>query len=167
MLLYSPRWLFLIPGLLLLALGASSAAVLSLGDVKIGGVSLNVGTLAVACMTVIIGSQLAAFVFFTKVFAIAAGLLPEDPKLGRLFKIFTLEKGIVLGLLILVGGIFLLARAVWVWRQADFGQLAPEENMRRLIPAATLVVLGIQTVFSSFFMSVLGLKTISRKPPEN
>jgi len=167
MLLYSPRWLFLIPGLLLLALGAVGSAMLSLGDVRVGRVQLDVGTLAIACMIVIIGFQLAAFAFFTKVFAIAEGLLPEDLKLRRLFKIFTLEKGIVLGLVILLGGIFLLARAVWVWRQADFGQLAPLENMRRLIPAATLIILGIQTVFSSFFMSVLGLKTVSRKPPEN
>jgi len=167
MLLYSPRWLFLIPGLLLLALGAVGSAMLSLGDVRVGRVQLDVGTLAIACMIVIIGFQLAAFAFFTKVFAIAEGLLPEDLKLRRLFKIFTLEKGIVLGLVIVLGGIFLLARAVWVWRQADFGQLAPLENMRRLIPAATLIILGIQTVFSSFFMSVLGLKTVSRKPPEN
>ena len=55
--------------------------------------------------------------------------------------------------------------AIWVWRQAGFGQLLPADNLRRLIPAATLVVLGIQNIFSSFFMSVLGLKTVSRKPP--
>jgi hypothetical protein len=83
-----------------------------------------------------------------------------------MFKVFTLEKGLVIGLLVLLAGVLLLARAVWVWRQADFGLLAPEENMRRLIPAVTLVILGIQTIFSSFFMSVLGLKTRSRTPPE-
>ena len=167
MLLYSPRWLFLIPGVLLLAAGAALAALLSLEDVKIGGVVLNVGTLAVACMTMIIGFQLVAFAFFTKVFAIAEGLLPEDSKLTGRFKNFSLEKGIVLGLLVLLVGMLLLGRAVWVWRNADFGELVPEENMRRLIPAVTMIVLGIQTIFSSFFMSVLGLKTVSRKPPGN
>jgi hypothetical protein len=91
--------------------------------------------------------------------------LPEDPKVTGAFRIFTLEKGIILGLLVLLAGVILLARAVWVWHEAGFGLLRPEENLRRLIPAATLVVLGIQTVFSSFFMSVLGLKTVSRKPP--
>ncbi len=116
-------------------------------------------------MTVIVGFQLVAFAFFTKVFAIAEGLLPDDPKLTRVFKIFTLEKGIILGLLVLLAGIVLLARSVWIWKQFGFGELSPEDNLRRLIPAATLVVLGIQTIFSSFFMSALGLKTATRKPP--
>jgi glycosyltransferase involved in cell wall biosynthesis len=165
MLLYSPRWLFLMPGIFLSTAGIIFAFMLSLADLKIGGVVLNVGTLAVACMTVIVGFQLLAFAFFTKVFAIAEGLLPDDPKLSRAFKIFTLEKGIVLGLLVLLGGIVSLAHSVWVWKQAGFGELLPEENLRRLIPATTLIVLGIQTIFSSFFMSVLGLKTITRKPP--
>jgi hypothetical protein len=60
----------------------------------------------------------------------------------------------------------LLARSVWIWKQVDYGMLpSPEENLRRLIPAATLIVLGIQAIFSSFFMSALGLKTVTRKPP--
>jgi hypothetical protein len=165
MLLFSPRWLFLVPGIFLSLLGIVFGVRLALGDFQIGGVVLNVGTLAVACMTAIVGFQLVAFAFFTKVFAIAEGLLPDDPKLSRLFKIFTLEKGIVFGLLILLAGLVLLANAVWIWKQFGFGELLPEENMRRLIPAATLVVLGIQIIFSSFFMSALGLKTTTRKPP--
>jgi glycosyltransferase involved in cell wall biosynthesis len=166
MLLFSPRWLFLMPGLLLSAVGFIFAAALSVNDIKMGGVVLNVGTLAVACMTVIVGFQLVAFAFFTKVFAIAEGLLPDDPKLSRVFKIFTLEKGLIFGLLILLGGIFLLAQSVWIWHRANYGILpSMEENLRRLIPAATLVVLGIQVIFSSFFMSALGLKTTTRKPP--
>jgi glycosyltransferase involved in cell wall biosynthesis len=166
MLLFSPRWLFLVPGIFLSLLGIVFAARLSSGDFQIGRVEFNVGTLAVACMTIIIGFQLVAFAFFTKVFAIAEGLLPDDPKLSRLLKIFTLEKGIIFSLLVFLGGIFLLAQAVWIWKQADYGMLpSTEENLRRLIPAATLVVLGIQGIFSSFFMSALGLKTKTRHPP--
>jgi len=166
MLLYSPRWLFLVPGLLLMSVGGAVGGVLSFGNIHLGTVQLDVGTLAVTCMAVIVGLQLVAFAFFTKVFAIAEGLLSDDPKLSRVFKIFTLEKGIVLGLLVLVAGIILLAWAVWIWKQADYGILpSPEENLRRLIPAATLIVLGIQVIFSSFFMSALGLKTAARKPP--
>ncbi|HEY5298674.1 MAG TPA: glycosyltransferase family 2 protein [Verrucomicrobiae bacterium] len=166
MLLFSPRWLFLVPGIFLSLLGIVFAARLSLGDFHIGGVQFNVGTLVVACMTIIVGFQLVAFAFFTKVFAIAEGLLPDDPKLSRVLKIFTLEKGIIFSLLVLLGGIFLLAQAVWIWQQANYGILpSTEANLRRLIPAATLVVLGIQGIFSSFFMSALGLKTKTRKPP--
>ena len=166
MLLFSPRWLFLVPGIFLSLLGIVFASRLSFGNFQIGGVLFNVGTLAVACMTTTIGFQLVAFAFFVKVFAIAEGLLPDDPKFSRVFKFFNLEKGILLGLAVLLAGGFLLARSVWIWKQANYGMLpSTEENLRRLIPAAMLIVLGIQTIFSSFFMSALGLKTATRKPP--
>jgi len=165
MLLFSPRWLFLFPGIALSLLGIAFTALLSLGDFNIGSIQFNVGTLAVSSMTVIIGFQLVAFAFYTKVFAIAEGLLPDDPKLTRVLKIFTLEKGIILGLLVLLTGIVLLAHSIWIWKQAGFGELPPMENLRRLIPAVTLIVLGVQGIFSSFFMSALGLKTSKRKPP--
>lgn len=166
MLLFSPRWLFLIPGIVLFLCGAGLSIALCTGDIQIGAILLNVGTLAVSCMTAIVGFQLVAFAFFTKVFAIAEGLLPDDPKLTRVLKFFTLEKGLVLSAVVLLIGIILLARATWMWGQAHFGQLpSMEENLRRLIPSATLIVLGIQGIFSSFFMSALGLKTKTRKPP--
>jgi glycosyltransferase involved in cell wall biosynthesis len=166
MLIYSPYWLFLAPGLLLSAVGIILAAALSFNNIRIGGIELNVGTLAMAGMAIAVGFQLIAFAFYTKVFAIAEGLLPDDPKLARAFKIFTLEKGIVAGLLILFAGASLFLHALWIWKQAHYGVLpSMEDNLRRLIPAATLMILGVQTIFSSFFMSVLGLKTITRKPP--
>ncbi len=166
MLIYSPRWLFLIPGLLFSVLGAVFAAVLSFQDIIIGQVVLNVGTLTMACMAVVVGFQLVSFAFFTKVFAIAERLLPADLKFARLFKVFTLEKGVIAGLLVLLAGLILFLRAVWIWKQAGYGMLPYAENLRRLIPSATLVILGIQIIFSSFFMSVLGLSTGSRRPPE-
>jgi hypothetical protein len=135
-------------------------------DIKISGVQLNVGTLMMAGMAVVVGFQLVTFAFFTRVFAVAEGLLPEDPRLTRVFKIFTLEKGIAAGLVVFLAGTILFLRALWLWKQAHFGLLpSTEENLRRLIPAATLMILGIQGIFSSFFMSVLGLKTLSRRPP--
>ena len=166
MLIYSPRWLFLLPGLILSVLGLVLSAALAVRDISVGGIQLNVGTLMMACMAGVVGFQLVAFAFFTNVFAIAEGLLPEDPKLTRVFKVFTLEKGLVGCLLVLLTGLGMFLRALWLWKQAHFGLLpSTEDNLRRLIPAGTLVVLGIQTVFSSFFMSVLGLKTVKRLPP--
>ncbi len=120
MLLFSPRWLFLVPGLVLSALGFIFAAALAFANFRLGAVEFNVGTLVVACMTVIVGFQLVAFAFFTKVFAIAEGLLPEDSKLTRVFKVFTLEKGLVFGLLVLLGGVILLVRAIWFWKEVTF-----------------------------------------------
>ena len=166
MLIYSPRWLFLVPGIVLSALGLIFASVLAVTDVRLGEVHLNVGTLMMASMAVIVGFQLVAFAFFTKVFAIAEGLLPADPKLTGIFKTFTLERGLVIGGVVLVAGLAMFFRALWLWQQAHFGLLpSTEENLRRLIPTALLIVLGIQTIFSSFFMSVLGLKTVTRQPP--
>jgi hypothetical protein len=165
MLIYSPRWLFLVPGLVLAILGLVSLAALAVSPLRIGGIAFDVGTLAVAGLCVTVGEQLVAFAFFTKVFAIGEGLLPQDTKFSRIFHYFSLEKGIVLGLLMLLVGLGLLGHAVWVWKQSRFGMLPIEENLQRLIPAVTLVALGIQVIFSSFFLSILGLRTASRQPP--
>jgi hypothetical protein len=165
MLIYSPHWLFLLPGLVLGGLGAVVGAALALAPVHLGSVEFSTGTLAVACMSVIIGTQLVAFAFFTKVFAIGEGLLPEDPRFSKVFKTFTLEKGICFGLAILILGLGLLLHGVWIWKRAGYGLISYEDNMRRLLPAVMLIVVSIQTVFSSFFLSVLGLKTDSRHPP--
>lgn len=167
MLIYSPRWLFLVPGLLLTLVGGVFASILSFTTLRLGGTAFDAGSLAVACMLAIVGVQLVAFAFFTKVFATGEGLLPPDRAFTKVFKYFTLEKGVVFGLLILAFGLSLLIKAVVIWKQAHYGALPYDENMRRLIPAVTLVVLGIQVIFSSFFMSVLGLKTASRQPPSH
>lgn len=166
MLIYSPRWLFLVPGLVLSVLGGGVGAVLALMPIHLGRIELSIGTLAVAGASVVIGVQLVAFAFFSKVFAIGEGLLPQDPKLSRMFKAFTLEKGICLGLVILAAGLGLLLHAVWIWKQAGYGELSYGENMRRLIPAVTLIMVAVQICFSSFFLSVLGLKTDTRQPPK-
>ena len=165
MLLYSPRWLFLAPGLVLMSGGGLLAGLLALGNVHIGNVQFDVGTLAVTSMAVIIGLQLVAFAFFTKVFAIAEGLLPQDPHFSKIFGVFTLEKGLAAGLAVLILGSGLLAYALQLWSSAHYGPLDASENLRRLLPAVTLIVVGIQIIFSSFFMSMLGLKTASRQPP--
>lgn len=165
MLIYSPRWLFLVPGLVLGVMGGGVGVVLTLAPIHLGHIVLSTGTLAVAGASVVVGVQLVAFAFFTKVFAIGEGLLPQDPKFSRVFRAFTLEKGICLGLAILAVGLGLLLHAAWIWKQAGYGMLSYGENMRRLIPAVTLIMVAVQICFSSFFLSVLGLKTDTRQPP--
>lgn len=166
MLIYSPRWLFLVPGLLLAGLGALAAAIIYAQDVRMGTVHFDAGTLAVTCSAVVVGVQLIAFAAFTKVFAIGEGLLPSDPRISQALKIGTLERGLILGALLLLGGIGLFSWSVWLWSQTGFGSLSYPENLRRVIAATTLMVLGSQVIFSSFFLSVLGLRTGTRKPPE-
>lgn len=158
LLLYSPRWLFLYPGLLLMACGLLVGAWLLPGDQTIGTVTLGVHTLLYASLAIIIGFQSVIFAVFTKVFAITAGLLPEDPWLEKAFHVLTLEVGLLIGTLLVGGGLFGSIYAVNFWKGRAFGALDPSETLRFVIPAFTALALGCQTILSSFFLSVLGLK---------
>jgi hypothetical protein len=157
-LLYSPRWLFLYPGLLLMALGLFAMIFLVQGTVRIGGFAFDVHTLLYAAMAVLIGFQSALFAVFSKMFAIGEGLLPEDARLSRLFRILTLETGLlaggVLGALGLAGSIY----AFGFWSRHAFGALDPFQVLRLVIPSATALALGCQTILASFFLSILGLR---------
>jgi glycosyltransferase involved in cell wall biosynthesis len=159
MLIYSPRWLFLVPGLILTVLGALASVWIFLAPRHVGGIEFDAGSLLVACMGAIVGVQLVAFACFTKAFAIAEGLLPEDPRFSKALRLITLERGLIAGILISLAGAGLLAWSIYLWSRVDFGSLPYPENLRRLILAVTLIVIGLQTVFSSFFLGVLGLKS--------
>jgi glycosyltransferase involved in cell wall biosynthesis len=166
MLIYSPRWLFLVPGLFLATSGFLAAVAIYFSPRFVSGVRFDAGTLLVACMSVVIGVQLSALACFTKVFAVAEGLLPTDPRFTRIFRFFTLEKGLFVGAALWLFGLGLFAWSLWLWQRAGFGMLPYEENIRRVTAAVTLLTVGVQIISASFFMSVLGLKTTSRTPPE-
>ncbi|HEV8429633.1 MAG TPA: glycosyltransferase family 2 protein [Pyrinomonadaceae bacterium] len=162
LLLYSPRWLFLYPGLLLMLLGAVVSGWLLLGPRVVDGVTLDIHTFLYGVMAIIIGYQTVIFAVFTKVFAITEGLLPEDPRLTTMFRYIQLETGIVAGSLMLLGGIGLSVYALTFWGATSFGPLDPSRTLRLVIPAVTMIALGLQTVLSSFFLSILGMKRHSR-----
>ena len=161
MLLYSPRWLFLYPGLLLMLAGAAGMVGLWCGDIVIGHVHFGVHTMLYAAMTILAGYQSVLFSVFSKIFAISAGLLPEDRRLTRLFRFVTLESGLICGVLMLLFSGILTSAAVSTWSANSWGALDPAKMLRLVIPAALAFVFGCQTVFSSFFLSVLGLRTRS------
>lgn len=158
LLLYSPRWLFLVPGLFLMLFGFIIALWLLPKPRLIGGVTFDVQTLFFAAMIIIIGYQAVNFAFFTKIFAISEGLLPEDKRLNSLFKIFTLEVGLIIGGLLVLMGIVGIIYALNFWKSRSFGPVNPGQTFRTIIPALTSLTLGCQTILSSFFLSVLGLK---------
>jgi len=158
LLLYSPRWLFLYPGLLLMLVGAVVSGWLLVGPRVVDGITLDVHTFLYAAMAIIIGYQTVIFAIFTKVFAITEGLLPEDPRLKSLFNYIKLETGILAGALLLAAGIGLSIYALSFWSATSFGPLDPSRTLRLVIPAVTLIALGLQTVLSSFFLSILGLE---------
>ena len=158
LLLYSPRWLFLYPGILLIAFGLIAGALLLQGPVFVGSIGFDAQTLLYAAAAVILGFQAMAFGVFTKVFAISEGLLPEDPKLTFNKIKVNLERGLILGVSLILTGLVCSAYSVWTWKRASFGTLDPVHTLRIIIPAITALIIGVQIVFASFFLSVLGLR---------
>jgi glycosyltransferase involved in cell wall biosynthesis len=160
MLLFSPRWLFLVPGLLLLAVGAVVSAALVSGPFYLGNVGFDIHTLLVAAFLCVLGYQLVVFAVFSRVYAVIEGFHPHQQILDRMMRFARLESGLLAGALLLLGGALVLGFAVWGWREVGFGSLDPRNTMRQLIPAVTLMTLGVQTVFASFFLSLLGLPRV-------
>ncbi len=158
MLMYSPRWLFLYPGSLLICLGLAVCAWLLPGPRAVRDVVLDVHTLLYGFVAVLMGFQLAAFAVFTKVFAISEGLLPEDPRLNRAFRYITLETGLSVGGLLVALGIGGSIFAVSGWAKAKFGPLDIEHMLRVVMPSVFSLTLGVQIICSSFFLSILGLR---------
>jgi glycosyltransferase involved in cell wall biosynthesis len=159
MLLFSPRWLFLYPGLALLVAGAVLSALLIPGPLRVAGVRLDIHTLLVAGFLCLIGYQVVLFAVFTKIFAIREGFHPPHPVLERLFRYVTLEVGLLVGALMSLAGVVALIAAVISWQAVGFGNLNPSQTMREVIPAVVLLALGTQTVFASFFISILSIDT--------
>jgi hypothetical protein len=158
MLVYSPRWLFLYPGAALMILGLIIVVWLLPGTQKIGSISFDVHTLLYGAIAIIIGFQAVTFAFFTKLFAISEKLLPEDPKLNKIFRYVTLETGLMVGVTLILIGIVGSFLSLTIWSKTAFGTLDPFKTLRLVIPSLTCLTVGLQMVLSSFFLSVLGLK---------
>ena len=154
---YSPRWLFLYPGIFTVLLGLAGYAV-ALPGTTVGGVTFDAHTLLFASLAILCGYQSVLFAILTKFFAIGEGLLPEDPRLTRFSKVVNLEKGLAIGMLAFLIGVVLLLGSINQWRLNDFGPLDYAHTMRWVIPGVTLTVLGVQTILNSFFGSILGMR---------
>lgn len=157
-LLYSPRWLFLYPGLALMLVGTLAGLWLLPSPRAVGAVTFDVHTLLYSAIAVLLGFQAIAFAVFTKLFAISEGLHPPDPLLDRLFQFITLEVGLLVGAALAIAGLGGSVYAVVVWGAHQFGTLDISRTLRLVIPAALSLTLGVQTIFASFFLSVLGMR---------
>src|SRR5262249_49713805 len=158
LLLFSPRWLFLYPGFLLMIIGLGAGVWLWSGPKMIGRVTFDAHTLFYAAVAIIIGFQAFIFAISTKIFAISEGLLPEDPRLTKVFGYVTLEVGLITGVFVLLLGLVGSIYALYLWRGAFFGPLIYTDMLRIVIPAGAALSLGCQIILSSFFLSVLRLK---------
>jgi glycosyltransferase involved in cell wall biosynthesis len=157
LLLYSPRWLFLYPGVVLFLVGLVLGGVLLAGPIQIGEHALDVSALVYAMAAVLIGFQAILFAAFSRAFVANEGLMPPSPGMQKAFKVLNLERGLIIGLLLLIVGVGLAIYGFIIWGSSDFGALDARDAIRLAVPAATLSVLGFETVMGSFFLSVLGL----------
>jgi hypothetical protein len=155
--LFSPRWLFLIPGLLMILVGLAGYAV-ALPGLTIHNITFDAHTLLFSSLGILCGYQAVVFALFTKTFAAAEGLMPEDDRLKRFFAVASLERGLITAGITIAAGLILLLWAVNEWRLAGFGRLDYAKTMRIVIPGATLTTAGLQTFFSSFFLNIIGMR---------
>ena len=158
LLLYSPRYLFLLPGIVLGALGSAALVLLLPGPRVVAGLGFDVHTMLFAAGAVLLGAQSVLFGVFTKTFAVQEGLLPPDARVDRLYRYVTLETGLVVSAVVLLTGIVLAVLSVTRWSDTGYGAMDVGRTMRLVIPATLLIVLGAQGVLASFFLSVLGMK---------
>jgi hypothetical protein len=158
LLLFSPRWLFLIPGTVLLALGVAIGAAVAPAPLTIGSVTFDVNTLVVAAAMIVTGFQAVLFALFTQVYASAEGFLPQHARVSRLLTACSLERGLLAGgLLASVGGVGLVA-SIAQWHSARFGHLNYDSALRLIVPSATALILSCQMVLGTFFLSILGIR---------
>jgi len=158
LLLFSPRWLFFLPGLFLLVAGLVIGAIVAPHPFKVGSVTFDVDTLVGASAMVVIGFQSVLFWLFTQVYAGSEGFLPEEPKVQRLLGKLSLERGLILGAAIGLAGLAGLIFSLAYWHGQGFHQLNYEHELRLMIPSVTALILSCQVVLGTFFLSILGIR---------
>jgi len=164
LLLFSPRWLFFIPGLVLLVIGLGLGAAVALGPVTIGGVSLDVDTLVACGACVDIGFQAMLFWLFTQVYAGAEGFLPTEERVQSLLGKLSLERGLLTGAAVGAAGLVGLIFSLTYWQGQSFGHLNYEHALRLMVPSVTALVLSCQVILGTFFLSILGIKQTRHVP---
>jgi len=167
-LLYSPAWLFLYPGLLLMLAGIIISAILYRGPVKLGNTRFDIHTLTYTSASIILGFQLVNVYVFTRLYAAIHGLHPfQHQFMAKFNRWFSLEKGVLAGFILLVAGILLNIRAILYWKNKHFGDLDPIVVLRWVIPSVTLVLLGAQVMISCFFLGILSIRNKSTADAES
>jgi hypothetical protein len=155
MLLFSPRWLFLIPGLALATMSLAAFIALLAGPVRIGALTFDINTLILAGSGLVTGIQIVLVGVLAKAAAVGLGIAQPTPLLARLQGHRPVEFGLAAGALLLLVGFGYTLWAVDQWRRAGFGDLAPEDSIRIMVPAVTAIAIGVQLAFSGFVLATI------------
>jgi glycosyltransferase involved in cell wall biosynthesis len=159
MLIYSPRWLFFYPGVFLVIFGLVLSLWAFLSPITINDVTFDIHSLAYFNAMVVIGFTMILFAIQSRYYAFQSGLIPQSPGFGFLYKFFSLERGLLFGVLLVLIGVFLAIWAFRSWAQAQFGDINPRSTMRIVLPSISIIIMGTQVMFSSFFLLILGIPT--------
>ncbi|MBI5823163.1 MAG: glycosyltransferase family 2 protein [Chloroflexi bacterium] len=157
LLIYSPSWLFLYPGLILVSIGIISSFALFFGPVDIGIRPLDFHSFIIAGTIMMLGLTTLSFASITRVFAYNFGLLPNRPLFFNLFRFFNLEIGLGIGFTTLLFGIFLILRAVVLSYSPGFDSIGFDNSVRLIYGACLAIMTGGQIILSSFVLSILGI----------
>lgn len=152
-LVFSPKWTFFRPGVLLILIGLLGYA-LALPQIRILNAALDVHTLLIASLAILLGWQCILLATLAQIFAAREGLMPALPKLEKV----TVEHGIGSGLIMAIAGIGLITVVIFTWWQGDFGKLDYPQTMRLVVPGVTLVAVGFQTAMASLMAGVLRMQ---------
>lgn len=155
LLLFCPRWLFLYPGLLLACTGAVGMALLTAGPLKVLGVGLGVHSQLYMGAATVLGAQLVQLAFLTKWLGVLSGIVPVPQWLARSQRYLSVELGLLAGAGAFLLGLVWSLRLVLDWGLTGFGALDPLDAMRYAIPAATLMILGVQAAAGAMFAAAL------------
>lgn len=158
LMMYSPNWTFLYPGLILTIIGLVVTGFICLGPINIGNVNFGINTMMYGAVAVLVGVNVTSFALFTKAYALNSGFIPNSNKTVSTFEKFTVEKGVVLGVVLTVIGLIATVIAFIIWGNNSFGNLQPESIMKITIPAVTLIAIGLELIFASFFLGILDIK---------
>lgn len=154
MLLYSPLFLFFIPGIIIFLIGIITLISLTISSQSILGLTFYIHPMFLSSLLTITGYQLIFFGIFAKTYAITH-LGESNKKLENIYKNITIEKAGILGILTIIAGLAIFISILYNWINSNFGEL---NEIKNSILALTLITLGVQTIFSSFMLSILGIK---------
>ena len=158
LLMFSPKWLFLYPGVVIIFLSLLFGFLLFINPIKVNGIVFDIHTMIVTSFALLIGVQFVFFHSFVKIFSITSGIIPSDKKFENLFRFFTLERGLIVGILIFLIGTILMLMNFFSWSSAGFHDLIPSYFVRRILSGIVPIVLGIQIIIYSFIFSIIGIK---------
>ncbi len=157
LLMYSPRWLFLYPGIILIIVGLLGGITLSIGQMTVGREVFGIHTLLYCMISIILGVNIVYFYTFTKLYAETSNFIPKDKSINIIASIGE-DKGVLIGFILSAVGLISSLVSFVIWKNTGFSEMVPEKLMRIVLPAATMLEVGVETMFASFFMGILKIE---------